>query len=187
HELELDAFAARLESGKRQQLVDQAEQVKRARLDAREMLPLQIGDGATDSICQQFLVAENRRERSSELVTHHGEEIAFGPHGGLGLEACALLGREESRAIQGLRALRGEREEHGTLFGRERPVLGEIETDHAAQSAAEHEREPGIRRELYLADDRRDARIVLLPLGERVEENRSRRVHDFAARSPGIY
>jgi hypothetical protein len=40
----------------------------RAGVDSSELLPLQLGDGASDTVGEQFFVAHDCRERRAQLV-----------------------------------------------------------------------------------------------------------------------
>jgi hypothetical protein len=52
--------------------------------DASDLTPRELRQGAGDSLVQQVAEADDRRQRRTELVAHHGEEV--------GLRAVRLVG-----------------------------------------------------------------------------------------------
>jgi hypothetical protein len=117
-----------LDLGEIEDVVDQAEQVAAARLDAFEDLPDALADVAVDVVQEQLRVAEDRVERGAELVTHVGEELGLVPAGDLELAALGLDLAEEPRVLEGQRRLRGERGQERDDWRRE--LAGSLAAHH---------------------------------------------------------
>ena len=73
-----------LEAGVVQDIVDDAEQMLLAPLDALQIGFLRVVEGSVELHLQQIDVATNRIERSPQLVTHYREELGLGPVRGVG-------------------------------------------------------------------------------------------------------
>src|SRR5919112_6097871 len=101
-------------------VVDEAQQMVLAALDAAQNVALRFGDRSVDSQLEQLGVASDRVQWCPKLVTHRGEELGLHLIGGIRLVACRALRLEKSRALQGERALSSQRDREGTL------ILGEV-------------------------------------------------------------
>jgi len=81
-------------------LVDESQQMAGAQTDSLQPLLVLIRI-AFDAKAHEIAVADDRVERSTQLVTHHSEEIALGPVSALRIGAGALLRLEQARVVHG--------------------------------------------------------------------------------------
>src|SRR5262249_22921553 len=92
HRLSLEAQLARGDAGEIEEVLDQLRLVARATLDRVR--------GTTEELARRAGRAEHarpgqdRRQRRAQLVGNGGEEVVFGPIGGLGLFARGALPEE---------------------------------------------------------------------------------------------
>src|SRR6185437_5165229 len=93
----------------RQNLIDEVKQMLGARLHSPELVLLRVVDGTGNSVGQQLLISDDRRERRAKLVRHHREKIALRGVCTLGSLPCPLLAGEEllSNAVALVSHVRG--------------------------------------------------------------------------------
>ncbi|HEU4631477.1 MAG TPA: hypothetical protein VFS08_17115 [Gemmatimonadaceae bacterium] len=106
-----------LEAGEVQRVVDEAEQVLAAALDAPDVVLLRRRERAAQPHLQQVGVADDRVERRAELVAHRRQELRLGPVRLLGLGARRFGVRQQLLALavqrtDGARAGQHDRHEH---------------------------------------------------------------------------
>jgi len=102
----------RFDLGEIEHLVHEAQQVAAAHSDARQLLPLRIGQCARQSEVEQLRVAEDCVEGRPELVGHDREKLRLCVTRRFGFGARALLLLELSRAFFRLFAVRDVAERH---------------------------------------------------------------------------